>query len=192
MMITDEMKIGWNACRRQVYLLAEYEQDTGPYSADMSDFARGYKYMAKSFAKAFNAFEAEDCDFLREAALSSAHPAPAQEVETDGLVLVPKAILDKLFKEMSDKPRPDYITCAGYVAELHVLAKPVSPSTDKLALAREALRPFDAMSVALFTRNWNNSDVVFETLKKDGHSDARLTAGDFFAVRAALSTIEES
>lgn len=86
MMITNEMKIGWKACRRQVYLLAEYEQDTGPYSADMSDFARGYKYMAKSFAKAFNAFEAEDCDFLREAALSSAHPAPAQEVEVKPLI----------------------------------------------------------------------------------------------------------
>lgn len=65
--INDDMKLGWNACRRQVYLLAEHEQDTGPYADDMSDFARGYRYMAKSFARAFRAFEAEDCNFLNEA-----------------------------------------------------------------------------------------------------------------------------
>jgi hypothetical protein len=81
MKITDEMKIGWNACRRQVYLLAEHEQDSGPYAAEVGDFARGYKYMAKSFAKAFNAFEAADCDFLNAAALEVALPHITEEQE---------------------------------------------------------------------------------------------------------------
>jgi hypothetical protein len=81
MKITDEMKIGWNACRRQVYLLAEHEQDSGPYAAEVGDFARGYKYMAKSFAKAFNAFEAADCDFLNAAALEAALPHITEEQE---------------------------------------------------------------------------------------------------------------
>lgn len=69
--ITEDMRIGWNACRRQVYLLAEYEQaKTGE-----TDFERGCRYMAKSFAKALNAFEADDCDFLQEATAQLVSPA---------------------------------------------------------------------------------------------------------------------
>lgn len=83
MEITDEMKIGWNACRRQVYHLAEHIQDRIPISGDIfTDFERGERYMAKGFAKALNAFEAEDCDFLKEAALAAA-PASAEPVLTD-------------------------------------------------------------------------------------------------------------
>jgi len=73
-MINDDMKTGWNSCRRQVFMLAEHEQELGPYSKDQGEFARGYRYMAKSFAGAFCSFEAEDCDFLRAAALAA--PAP--------------------------------------------------------------------------------------------------------------------
>lgn len=65
--INDDMRLGWNMCRRQVYLLSEHEQDTGPYADDMSDYARGYRYMAKSFGRAFRAFGPDDCDFLIEA-----------------------------------------------------------------------------------------------------------------------------
>jgi hypothetical protein len=50
---------------------------------------------------------------------------------------------------------------------------------------RKALEPFSEMAGELFSRNWNNSDVVVALDNPD--EPHRVTAGDFFAARAALS-----
>ena len=61
---------GWNACRRQVYLLSEdYIERTHALKVDDSvegNFYRGQYDVAKSFAKAFGAFEARDCDYFKQ------------------------------------------------------------------------------------------------------------------------------
>lgn len=158
---------------------------------------------------------------LLEAALSSAHPAPAQEVEVTPLVWSHRNEEPK-HEVSADCPfgryhilnrgeygfgwcRPRCPVPEGFEPteeaakaaaqqdyESRIRSAIVSPATDKLALAREALRPFDAMAKYLFSSNWDASNVVLETYKVGGQTAARLTAGDFFAVRAALSTIEES
>lgn len=69
---------GWNACRMQVYLLSEdYIERTHELKGTAtveSNFYRGQYDVAKSFAKAFTAFEARDCDYFKQidiAALSA-------------------------------------------------------------------------------------------------------------------------
>lgn len=80
---------GWNACRRQVYLLSEdYTDRTYPLK-DTNDtagnFYRGQYDVAKSFAKAFNAFEARDCDYFKQIdfAALDASPSPQPNVVGD-------------------------------------------------------------------------------------------------------------
>lgn len=77
-MITDEMRLGWNACRRQVFLLSEHEQDEGPYSKLDTEWADGYRHMAKSFGKAFSAFGPDECDYL---IADAANAAPSKAIE---------------------------------------------------------------------------------------------------------------
>jgi hypothetical protein len=61
---------GWNACRRQVYLLSEdYTERTHALKGVDTvegNFYRGQYDVAKSFAKAFSAFEAKDCDYFKQ------------------------------------------------------------------------------------------------------------------------------
>ncbi|HEY0125009.1 MAG TPA: hypothetical protein VGC14_25245 [Rhizobium sp.] len=61
---------GWNACRRQVYLLSEdYTERTHALTGVDTvegNFYRGQYDVAKSFAKAFSAFEAKDCDYFKQ------------------------------------------------------------------------------------------------------------------------------
>jgi hypothetical protein len=63
--------IGWEACRRQVFSLAEHT--TEALAGSTSDFERGRVFEAKSIAKAMNAFGPEDCAELR-ASLPPADP----------------------------------------------------------------------------------------------------------------------
>lgn len=63
--------IGWEACRRQVFSLAEHT--TEALAGSTSDFERGRVFEAKSIAKAMNAFGPEDCAELR-ASLPTADP----------------------------------------------------------------------------------------------------------------------
>lgn len=61
---------GWNACRRQVYALAEdyinRTHDAKNTVTAAGNFYRGQYDVAKSFAKTFNSFEALDCDRFNE------------------------------------------------------------------------------------------------------------------------------
>lgn len=67
----------WNACRRDVYALAEDMQDG--YAVDVTKitfteaeieaahhFNRGYMFAAKTFARAFNSLEAVDADKMAD------------------------------------------------------------------------------------------------------------------------------
>lgn len=69
-MLRAAAEAGWNACRRQVYALAEdYIDRTHEVKNDHSaegNFYRGQYDVAKSFAKAFNSFDALDCDRFNE------------------------------------------------------------------------------------------------------------------------------
>jgi hypothetical protein len=53
----------------------------------------------------------------------------AYEAET-GWVGVPRKTLDSLYNEMAHNSRPDYIKCAGYVAELKIAAAAPSPEQE--------------------------------------------------------------
>lgn len=84
---------GWNSCRRQVYLLSEdYIDRTHPLKATddtAGNFYRGQYDVAKSFAKAFNAFEARDCDYFKQidfaalAATATESPLPPSKVREE-------------------------------------------------------------------------------------------------------------
>lgn len=52
---------------------------------------------------------------------------------------------------------------------------------------RAALEPFDKLGRELFMRNWNASDVVFQSCD---HDFAIIKAGDFFNLRRALGQTE--
>jgi len=68
----------WNACRRDIYHLAEDMQNgyviteevtvnfNTPYAEAAHHFNRGYIFAAKTFARAFNSFEAIDADKMNE------------------------------------------------------------------------------------------------------------------------------
>lgn len=70
---------GWNACRRQVYLLSEdYTERTHSLKNTDSvegNFYRGQYDVAKSFAKSFSAFEARDCDYFKQIDFAALAPA---------------------------------------------------------------------------------------------------------------------
>lgn len=59
------------------------------------------------------------------------------------------------------------------------------------ASLREELKPFSVAAGGVFTRNFNASDVLFKAVS-DGHEDSRITAGDLFKARAALSSSLET
>lgn len=54
---------------------------------------------------------------------------------------------------------------------------------------RAALEPFSITAGMLFSQNWNASDVLVQYERDE---DTRLTAGDFFAARAALTSTGDS
>jgi hypothetical protein len=58
-----------------------------------------------------------------------------------------------------------------------------------LAAATTALEPFSKAAGAVFTRNWSAPDVVFELRKEGEHAAAKITAGDLFAARVAITTV---
>lgn len=63
----------------------------------------------------------------------------------------------------------------------------------RIAELEKVLEPFDRASSALFTRNYNNKDVVVELPVDPSHpNQLRLTAEDFFAVRAARAAYEDT
>lgn len=67
----DAMKVGWNACRKSIYAVCEdVQEQNDPSKASMGSegFHRGACYAAKSIARGFGAFEAEDDDNFIEAA----------------------------------------------------------------------------------------------------------------------------
>jgi hypothetical protein len=141
--ITDEMKIGWNACRRQVYLLAEHIQDRKSIGAVDTDFERGERYMAKRFAKAFNAFEAEDCDFLIEAANAA---ALAAHPEVHGNQIAPVDVYRILRQHYDERPitRDDLTKLSREIAALAAALQPESvpvavPSLDTYCRRRKFL-----------------------------------------------------
>ncbi|NKC04466.1 hypothetical protein HED55_18225 [Ochrobactrum haematophilum] len=55
----------------------------------------------------------------------------------------------------------------------------------KLAVAEKALEPFSKFAGAVFERNFNNTDVIFEISASDG-GVLELKGKDFFEARAAL------
>ena len=59
--------------------------------------------------------------------------------------------------------------------------------TAKVALLTEALRPFSHAAGGVFTRNFNASDVLFLKSATASHAESKITAGDLFAARRALS-----
>lgn len=90
--LIDAAEAGWNACRRQVYLLSEdYIERTHPLKGTDTvegNFYRGQYDVAKSFAKAFSAFEARDCDYFKQidfAALRTPADTDAAQSEVDRL-----------------------------------------------------------------------------------------------------------
>ncbi|RVI91792.1 hypothetical protein [Sinorhizobium meliloti] len=90
--LIDAAEAGWNACRRQVYLLSEdYIERTHPLKGTDTvegNFYRGQYDVAKSFAKAFSAFEARDCDYFKQidfAALSTPADTDAAQSEIERL-----------------------------------------------------------------------------------------------------------
>ncbi|QWY83496.1 hypothetical protein [Rhizobium phage RHph_X2_28B] len=88
--LEDAAEAGWNACRRQVYLLSEdyIERTHALKNAETveGNFYRGQYDVAKSFARAFNAFEARDCDYFKQIDFSalSSPPQPEQPVSVVG------------------------------------------------------------------------------------------------------------
>lgn len=66
-----------------------------------------------------------------------------------------------------------------------LLQREVEAQAATIEALRGALAPFDEMASEMFARNWNASDVALELY--DGDTLYRVTAGDFFAVRAALA-----
>lgn len=73
---------GWNACRRQVYLLSEdYTERTHPLKNGETvegNFYRGQYDVARSFARAFNSFEARDCGYFQQIDFASLGAAEGQ------------------------------------------------------------------------------------------------------------------
>ena len=63
----------------------------------------------------------------------------------------------------------------------------IAALASELLVLREALRPFSIAAGGLFTRNFNASDVLFLKAATASHAEVRVTAGDFFRARAALS-----
>jgi hypothetical protein len=86
--LRNAAKAGWNACRRQVYLLSE-DYITRTHELKAADtiegnFYRGQYDVAKSFSKALSAFEAEDCDYFRQidfAAMRGPRPVDIRIIE---------------------------------------------------------------------------------------------------------------
>lgn len=82
---------GWNACRRQIYALAEdYIERTHEAKKAGSveaNFYRGQYDVAKSFAKTFNSFEASDCDRFKEIDFTT--------IKSSGTAPIERAALDK-------------------------------------------------------------------------------------------------
>lgn len=78
-------KIGWEVCRKQVYALSEHDIEKWHGKQDLQSkegaYARGICLTAKGFARALNAFEAEDCDILRAAL----NPKPVDLSGPDGV-----------------------------------------------------------------------------------------------------------
>lgn len=54
-----------------------------------------------------------------------------------------------------------------------------------------ALEPFSAMASEMCARNWNGSDAALELYGPRGEVKCKLTAGDFFNLRAALALIKK-
>ncbi len=65
------------------------------------------------------------------------------------------------------------------------LSKSVVESIDTEKRLREALEPFSKFAGAVFERNFNNTDVIFEISASDG-GVLELTGKDFFEARAVL------
>lgn len=78
----------------------------------------------------------------------------------------------------------DKLSVVGTIFDAHEAE--IVALQERVRRLEEALKPFDAMAKHLFTSNWDASNVVLETYKVGGQTAARLTAGDFFAVRVAL------
>lgn len=108
----EAAEAGWNACRKQVYLLSEdYIERTHPLKgADTveGNFYRGQYDVAKSFAKAFNAFEAQDCDYFKQIdfnALSTpgqGETPPSPETQVMGIELAVRFVEKRLHDYVSE------------------------------------------------------------------------------------------
>ncbi|NTG61797.1 hypothetical protein G6L45_16065 [Agrobacterium rhizogenes] len=81
---------GWNACRRQVYLLSEdYTERTHALKGVDTvegNFYRGQYDVAKSFAKAFSAFEAKDCDYFKQIDCAALGAGTVAQGPSDGAI----------------------------------------------------------------------------------------------------------
>lgn len=95
----------------------------------------------------------------------------------------------KQLSEVVDRMSDDYLALKAELDQAVGVIEDRSSEYEeleaKLAAAEKALEPFSKFAGAVFERNFNNTDVIFEISASDG-GVLELTGKDFFEARAAL------